>query len=76
MRIEEDCTLARATIGPNVTLLKGSVVEDSTIRDSVLGAKVQIRKSELANSFIGDNAVVEGIRGELTIADHSEVRGR
>jgi glucose-1-phosphate thymidylyltransferase len=76
VRIEEECTLARSTIGPNVTLLKGSVVEDSTITNSVLGARVQIRRSELANSFIGDNAVVEGIRGELTIADHSEVRGR
>ena len=76
VRIEDGCTLARSTIGPNVTLLAGSVVEDSTITNSVLGAKVQIRKSELANSFIGDNAIVEGIRGELTIADHSEVRGR
>jgi glucose-1-phosphate thymidylyltransferase len=76
VRIEEDCTLARSTIGPNVTLLKGSVVEDSTITHSVLGAKVQIRRSQLTNSFIGDNAVVEGIRGEVTIADHSEVRGR
>ena len=76
VRIEDGCTISRSTIGPNVTLLGGSVVEDSTIRDSVLGAKVQVRKSELANSFIGDNAIVEGIRGELTIADHSEVRGR
>ena len=76
VRIEDGCTLARSTIGPNVTLLRGSVVEDSTIRDSVLGEKVQIRRSELSNSFIGDGAIVEGIKGELSIADHSEVRGR
>jgi glucose-1-phosphate thymidylyltransferase len=76
VRIEDGCTIARSTIGPNVTLLAGSVVEDSIISDSVLGAKVQVRRAELTNSFIGDNAIVEGLKGELTIADHSEVRGK
>jgi glucose-1-phosphate thymidylyltransferase len=74
VRIEDGCTLARSTIGPNVTLLAGSVVEDSTIANSVLGAKVTIRKSALSNSFVGDGATIEGFKGELTVADHSEIR--
>ena len=72
--VEEGVTLARCTVGPNVSLLAGSVVEDSTIRDSVLGAKVTVRRSRLEGSFIGDGAIVEGFAGTLTVADHSEVR--
>ena len=72
--IEDDVTLARCTVGPNVSLLAGSTVEDSTIRDSVLGAGVEVRRSRLEGSFVGDNAIVEGFTGTLTVADHSEVR--
>ena len=73
--VEEDVTIRRSTIGPNVTLSAGTVVEDSEVRDTLVGAKSKILRSTLRNSLIGDEAVVEGIRGELTIGDHSEVRG-
>ena len=33
----------------------------------------RIRKSVLRNSLVGDDAVLEGVRGELTVGDHSEV---
>ena len=72
--IEEGVTLARCTVGPNVSLLAGSVVEDSTIRDSVLGARVTVRRSRLEGSFVGDGATIEGFTGSMTVADHSEVR--
>ena len=28
----------------------------------------------IKNSLVGDEAVIEGVRGEVTVADHSEVR--
>jgi hypothetical protein len=46
------------------------------LRDTLVGAKSRIVRSTLRNSLIGDEAVVEGVRGELTIGDHSEVRAR
>jgi glucose-1-phosphate thymidylyltransferase len=72
--IEDKVTLKGSTIGPNVSVSAGSTIEDSELRDTIVGAKSQVRRSVLANSLIGDEAIVEGVRGEMTISDHSEVR--
>ena len=35
----------------------------------------QLRDLKLAeNSLVGDDTVLEGVRGEVTVGDHSEVR--
>ena len=73
--IEDDVTLTNSTIGPNVTLGKGSRVESSTLTDTIVGSKGTIKHSQLRNSLIGDDVVIEGMKGELTVADHSEIRG-
>ncbi len=72
--IEDGVTLRDATVGPNVSISKGAVVESSEIRDSVVGEKATIRNSTLANSLVGEGAVLDGVRGEVTVGDHSEVR--
>jgi glucose-1-phosphate thymidylyltransferase len=75
VHVEDGVTIRRSTIGPNVTLGAGAVVEDSELRDTIVGLKSKIVRSTLRNSLIGDEAHVEGVRGEVTIGDHSEVRG-
>ena len=72
--IEEGVTLTNSVVGPNVSLGAGTVVEGSTLRDTIVGGKAQIRRSTLTNSLLGDEVVVEGVSGELTLGDHSEVR--
>src|SRR5690242_19602961 len=74
--IEDNVTLKRSTIGPNVSVSAGSTIEDSELKDTIVGSKSQVRRSALVNSMVGDEAIVEGIRGEITISDHSEVRAR
>jgi glucose-1-phosphate thymidylyltransferase len=72
--IEDGVMLKKSKIGPNVSIGAGSVLEGTEISHSIVGVKAQIRKSVLKNSLIGDEAVVEGVRGEVTVSDHSEVR--
>jgi glucose-1-phosphate thymidylyltransferase len=72
--IEEGVKVSDSTLGPNVSIGAGSVIEGSTLRDTIVGSKATIRRATLTNSLIGDEALVEGVSGELTIADHSEVR--
>jgi len=74
--IEDGVTIKNSTIGPNVSISAGSVVEDSKIRDTLVGSKCQIRKAELHNSLVGDEVVIEGFKGDATIGDHSEIRVR
>jgi glucose-1-phosphate thymidylyltransferase len=72
--IEDDVTLAESTIGPNVSIEKGSKIEGCELRDTIIGRKATLTRSALRNSIVGDEAVVIGVRGEVTISDHSEVK--
>lgn len=72
--IEENVTLKASTIGPNVSLGAGSVVEGSELRDTIVGAGATVTKSKLFGSIIGDAAVVEGVRGQVNVSDHSVVK--
>ncbi len=66
--------LKAARVGPNVSIGRGSVIEKSELTDTLVGSNTKIVGSTLRNSLIGDSAVIEGVRGELTLSDHSEVR--
>jgi glucose-1-phosphate thymidylyltransferase len=71
--IEDNVTLKKSKVGPNVSIGAGSVLEGVEVSHSIIGAKATIRKSVLKNSLIGDDAIVEGVKGEMTVGDHSEV---
>ena len=71
--IEEGVTIRRSTVGPNVSVSAGTVIEDSTVRDAIIGEKSTILRSQLHDSLIGDAVVIEGFSGDATIGDHSEL---
>ena len=72
--IEDDVVLKSARVGPNVSIGRGSVIEKSELTDTLVGSNTKIVGSTLRRSVIGDSAVIEGVSGELTLSDHSEVR--
>ena len=71
--IEDNVTLRKSRVGPNVSIGAGSVLEGSQVSNSIIGSKAKISESVLKNSLVGDEAVVEGVKGEVTVGDHSEV---
>jgi glucose-1-phosphate thymidylyltransferase len=71
--IEDGVTIRRSTVGPNVSVSAGSVIEDSTVRDSIVGEKSRILKSSLHDSLIGNTVVLEGFNGAASVGDHSEL---
>jgi glucose-1-phosphate thymidylyltransferase len=75
VRICEGVTLENAEIGPNVTIEEGSVLKNVKIRDSIIGLNAHIEGSDLHNSLIGDNTVVNHVSGVVNIGDHSTVDG-
>ena len=62
-----------STLGPNVALEAGAVVENSAVRDSIVFANGTVRDSTLAGSLVGHHAVVAGFSGTLNIGDHATV---
>ena len=73
--IEDGAEIRRSTIGPNVSIGAGTVIEDSEVRHSIVGTKARITESQVHDSLIGDETVVKKTRGSLTLGDHSEVLG-
>lgn len=72
--IEDNVTLTRSTVGPNVSIGTGSVIEDSKIDNTIIGEKSKITRSKLSNSLVGDEVVIEGVNGTMTVGDNSEVK--
>jgi glucose-1-phosphate thymidylyltransferase len=72
--VEDDVTLSASTIGPNVSIGAGSRIEGSELRDTIVGVGTTISDSTLMGSMIGDSAVIDGVRGQLNVSDHSVVR--
>ncbi|HEX6313310.1 MAG TPA: sugar phosphate nucleotidyltransferase [Gemmatimonadaceae bacterium] len=72
--IEDGAKVANSRIGPNVSLGAGTVVQQSSLRDTIIGNNCRIERSNLQNSLLGDDVLVAGVVGEVTLGDHSEVR--
>jgi glucose-1-phosphate thymidylyltransferase len=72
--IEDNVTLKKSKIGPNVSIGAGSVLDGAEVSHSIVGSNAKITQSVLKNSLVGDDTVVEGVKGEVTVGDHSEVR--
>ena len=72
--IEDGVRIEGSKVGPNVSLGAGTIVERAVVRDTIAGSNCRIVRSSLANSLIGDEVLVAGVRGEVTLGDHSEVR--
>jgi glucose-1-phosphate thymidylyltransferase len=72
--IEDDVVLSNSTIGPNVSIGAGSRIDGSTLSHTIVGKKANVKGSTLKNSLVGDEVTIEGLKGELTVSDHSEIR--
>jgi glucose-1-phosphate thymidylyltransferase len=72
--IEDGVVLKDSSVGPNVSLGRGTVVENSELRHTIVGSDARIAGSKLHDSLVGDGAIVDGVTGTVTISDHSEVR--
>jgi glucose-1-phosphate thymidylyltransferase len=72
--IEDGVKITKSKIGPNVSIGAGSVLDGAEVSHSIIGDRAKITKSVLVNSLVGDDTVLTGVKGEVTLGDHSEVR--
>src|SRR5688572_26108118 len=74
--IEDGVTIERSTIGPNVSLEQGTIVQDSMVANCIIGQHCRLTKVRLDGAMLGNHVVAEGFRGAASLADHSEVTAR
>jgi glucose-1-phosphate thymidylyltransferase len=72
--IEDGVKIANSQVGPNVSVGAGTIIEQATVRDTIMGSNCRIVRSTLVNSLIGDEVLVAGVHGEVTLGDHAEVK--
>jgi len=71
--IADDVEISNAVIGPYTTIDKGSRIESSIIKNSIIGTNAKVLNSMLENSIIGNNSVVKGSLKRLNSGDSSEI---
>ena len=69
--IGEDVVLINATVGPNVSLGKGTHVVNSTIKNSLVQTHARIKNAKLDNAMIGNHAIFDGAFTSISIGDYS-----
>ena len=71
--IADDVRISGSTVGPHVTIGKGTEIINSTIKESVVGEKTRLEHAHLEDSIIGDECRVSGNFRNLNIGDHCVV---
>ena len=69
--IGPDVVLKNSTIGPNVSLGEGCLVEDSVIADSLIQTNTTLKNAQLTQAMIGNHAYFDGKFNSVSIGDYS-----
>jgi len=71
--IAPDAVVTGSTIGPNVSVGPGTVIENCQISDSVIGSGSRLVQCRLDQSLVGDECLLTGVAGEINVGDFSEI---
>jgi glucose-1-phosphate thymidylyltransferase len=74
--VEDGVTIRNSIVGPNVSVGADASIDGSTLTDSIIESRATVRHSTLTRSLVGSDTLVEGVTGEITVGDHSEIRAR
>jgi glucose-1-phosphate thymidylyltransferase len=73
VHIAEDVEIKNSVIGPYTTIDRGCKINDSVIRNSIIGLNTEVSKAILENSIIGNNSAIRGTFKKLNSGDSSEI---
>jgi glucose-1-phosphate thymidylyltransferase len=71
--IDPSATIERSVVGPYVSVAASATIRDSVVRDSILSAGAVVERSALAQSLVGEAAIVRGHFQKLNVGDSSEI---
>jgi glucose-1-phosphate thymidylyltransferase len=71
--IAHDVKLVNSTIGPHVSIGPGTIIENSTITDSIIQSHTIVKNSKISNSMIGNHVLYTGNSDDLSIGDYNHI---
>ena len=71
--IASGCSIRQSIIGPHVAIGANTSIQNSVVRDSIIGSYTNLHEVVLDNSLIGSDASVRGLSRSLNIGDNTEI---
>jgi glucose-1-phosphate thymidylyltransferase len=72
--IAEGVQLKNSKVGPYVSVGKGTIIEDSTVKNSIIQTHSVIKNATLDQAMIGNYATFDGNFTDVSIGDYSELK--
>ena len=69
--IGENVVLKNSTVGPYVSIGANTVIEDSTVKNTIIQSNTNIKNANLDNAMIGNHVKYNGNFETLSIGDYS-----
>lgn len=69
--IGENVVLKNTTVGPYVSIGADTVIENSTVKNSLIQSKSTIKNANLDNAMIGNHVIYDGNFKTISIGDYS-----
>ncbi|MCW5519983.1 nucleotidyltransferase [Aureitalea sp. L0-47] len=72
--IGENVQLKNSTVGPYVSVGEGTIIEDTTVKNSIIQKQAVVKSATLDNAMIGNHATFDGNFTTISIGDYSELK--
>lgn len=69
--IGENVKIVNSIIGPHVSLGKGTIVENSVIRNSIVQTNAKLISANIVNSMVGNHAEIRSKALDLSVGDYN-----
>lgn len=74
--IARDCEIEHSIVGPYVSMRYGVRISNSILKDCTIGKEASLVGVNVHDSMIGESAHVEGVRGSISVGDHSLITAK
>jgi glucose-1-phosphate thymidylyltransferase len=76
VRVAEGVELENVQLGPNVSIETGCTIRNSTLRNTIVGENSTLEDCQLHDSLVGNNVLLKGVRGQVSVGDYDRVSGQ
>ncbi len=71
--IEEGAVIKNSVIGPYVSIGKGTKIENSVVKNSIIQSNSIVKNKLIENSMLGNHVKLEGRMEDLSIGDYNSI---
>lgn len=71
--IDDDVVIKNSVIGPHVSVGKGTRIENSIVKNSIVQGKSTLKNKLIHNSMLGNSVKLEGRMEDWSIGDHNVI---